>query len=68
MRQDYEKIVSDIQNLPIEGKREIKALVEKYIIEERREEIRKNYRRSMKEAKRGELIFSSQLAELKKLI
>jgi hypothetical protein len=68
MRQDYEKIVSDIQNLPIEGKREIKALVEKYIIEERREEIRKNYRRSMKEAKRGELIFSSQLAEFKKLI
>jgi hypothetical protein len=65
MRLDYGRIVNEIRNLPIEEKHEIKALVEKYILEERREEIRRNYRRSMREAKKGRLKFSSQLSDLK---
>jgi adenylate kinase len=44
MRLDYGKIVDEIRSLPIEEKHEIRALVEKYIIEERREEISENFR------------------------
>lgn len=43
MRVSFEKIVEEIQKLPLVEKEEIKLLVEKYIIEERREEIYQIY-------------------------
>jgi hypothetical protein len=68
MHLEYNKIVSDIRNLPLEEKEEIKALLEKYIIEERRAEIYANYKRSRKESRSRKLIFSSRIAELKRAI
>ncbi len=68
MHLEYSKIVNEIRNLPLEDKEEIKVLLEKYIIEERRAEIFENYKRSRKESRRRKLIFSSKVAELKKTI
>ena len=64
----FEKIVNEIKNMPLEAKKEIKTLVEKYIIEERREEIFANYKKSKGEGLKGKLIFSKKVDELKKLI
>lgn len=68
MHLEYNKIVNEIRNLPLEEKEEIKALLEKYIIEERRAEILSNYKRSRKESSSRKLIFSSRITELKKTI
>lgn len=68
MRMEFEKIVNEIKKLQLEEKEEIKTLIEKYIIEERRGEIQNNYKKSKKEAKKGKLGFSSDIAELKKLV
>lgn len=64
----FEKIVNEIKNMPLEAKKEIKTLVEKYIIEERREEIFANYKKSKGEGLKGKLIFSKKVDELKELI
>jgi len=68
MHLEYNKIVNDIRNLPLEEKEEIKALLEKYIIEERRAEIYADYKRSRRESRNRRLTFSSRIAELKKTI
>lgn len=68
MHLEYDKIVNEIRNLPLEEKEEIKALLEKYITEERRAEIFANYKRSKKESRSRKLIFSNRIAELKKTI
>jgi len=68
MSLEYSKIVNEIRNLPLEEKEEIKALLEKYIAEERRTEIFTNYKRSRKESRSRKLTFSSSIAELKKTI
>lgn len=68
MHLEYSKIVNEIRNLPLEEKEEIKVLLEKYIIEERRAEIFKNYKISRKESRSRKLIFSSKVDELKKTI
>jgi len=68
MHLEYDKIVSEIRNLPLEDKEEIKTLLEKYIIEERRAEILDNLKKSRRERRNRRLIFSNRVAELKKMI
>jgi len=68
MHLEYRKIVNEIRNLPLEDKEEIRILLEKYIIEERRAEIFENYKKSRREGRSRKLVFSNKVAELKKMI
>lgn len=64
----FNELVEDIRSLTTEEKEEIKFLVERYLIEERREDIYKNYQDSIKEFKKGKLVFSDKIDELKTMI
>ncbi len=50
----------------MEEKLELKTVLERALIEERRREIKATGQRSMAEFKRGKLKFSSSISELKK--
>lgn len=63
---EFEVLVDEIKNLPLEDKEEIKTLVEKYIIEERREDILNNYKKSRKEGLHKKPRYSDNVEELKK--
>ena len=63
---EFVELVDEIKNLPLVDKEEIKILVEKYIIEERRENIYNNYKKSRKESMNKKLRYSDNLEELKK--
>jgi predicted translin family RNA/ssDNA-binding protein len=62
----FETLVEKIRTCSVEEKEELKFLLERALIEERRREIRSNHRRSLDEAKRGKLKFSSSVSDLKK--
>ena len=64
----FSQIVEEIKNLPLEAKEELKTLLEKYLVEERRAEIHKNYRKTKKDLERGKLTFSNNIDELKRLV
>ena len=50
----------------MDEKLELKSVLERALIDERRREIKENGRRSMEELKRGNLKFSRSISELKK--
>jgi hypothetical protein len=62
----FEALVENVRTCSTEEKEELKFLLERALIEERRDEIKENGRRSMEELKRGKLKFSSSISELKK--
>ncbi len=62
----FSDLVEEIKLLDKEEKEELKNLLEKYIIEERREKILENYKESLKEVEKGELNFSKDISSLKK--
>ncbi len=62
----FSDLVEEIKLLDKEEKEELKNLLEKYIIEERREKILENYKDSLKEVEKGELNFSKDIGSLKK--
>ncbi len=62
----FSDLVEEIKLLDKEEKEELKNLLEKYIIEERREKILENYKDSLKEVEKGELKFSKDISSLKK--
>jgi len=64
----FTEIVDNIQNLPFDEKLEIKNLLDKYLIEERREEIYQNHLSAVEMADKGELKFSSNTDELMKML
>ena len=64
----YSSLVSEIQNLNYEEKENLKNLLEKYIIEERREYFYNNYKDSVQELKDKERKFSNNIQDLKKLL
>lgn len=64
----FNNIIDKVQDLSYDEKEELKFLLEKYIIEEKREMILKNYHESLQELKSGKLKFSSNIDELKKMI
>ncbi len=63
----YDIIVESIKKLPLNEKEELKSLIERYIIEERREEIKRHYKEGLSELKKGKLQFSSNVKELKNI-
>lgn len=66
--QRYDILIENIKNLPLEEKQELKSLLEKYIIDERRQDIYIHYQESMKNLRNGELKFSSDINRLKQII
>ncbi len=62
----YDILLENIKKLPLPEKEELKNLIEKYIVEERREKIYENYLKSLNEYKENKLQFSSDISELRK--
>ena len=68
MSQKYNILVEEVKKLSVEEKEELKFLLERYLIEERRGEIFKNYQESKKEIKEAPLEFSSDIKRLKEML
>jgi len=64
----YDILVENIKKMPLSEKEELKSLLEKYIIEEKRKEIYKNYQETLKEYQTGKLKFFSDISQLQKEI
>ena len=64
----FTEIVDNIQTLPFDEKMELKNLLEKYLIEERREEIYQSHLEAKEMAEKGELKFSGNTDELMKML
>lgn len=64
----FEHIIEEVKVMPFEMKQHLKMLLDKYLIEERRAEIHKNYKKSRKEYKTGKLQFSDNIDELKRML
>ena len=66
MHLTFNNIIEYVNALSLIEKEEIKDILEKNIIEEKREEIYKNYTDSKKEYSGKRLVFSSDIKNLKK--
>ena len=68
MSQKYNTLVEEVKKLSVEEKEELKFLIEKYLVEARRDEIFKNYQESKKEIEEEQLEFSGDIKRLKELL
>jgi len=60
----FAAVVEEVQKLSKEEKAELHSLLEKYLVEARRDEIHENYLGSKKRLQRGELKFSENIDDL----
>jgi hypothetical protein len=65
MKDSFAEVVEEVKNLSTEEKLELQSLIEKYLAEEKRQEIYDNYQSSLDELKEGKLAFSSDMEMLK---
>lgn len=68
MQMTFSDLVNNVRNLTLNEKMEIKHILEKYIIEERRNEIHDSYLESKKEHKENQLNFSDNIDQLRNMI
>jgi hypothetical protein len=68
MNYSFAEVVEEVKNLSTEEKLELQTLLEKYLAEERREEIFDNYQSSLDELKEGKLVFTSDVDTLKGML
>lgn len=68
MQLTFNDLVNNVRNLSLTEKLEIKNIVEKSIIDERREEIHGYYLESKQEYKSDKLKFSNDIQKLRKMI
>lgn len=68
MQTTFNDLINKIRSLSLDEKIEIKELIEKSIIDERRKEIHKHYMESKNEYEKNKLKFSSNISKLKKMI
>jgi len=64
----FTNLISEIQRLTSEDKENLKVLLEKYIIEERRADFYNNYKDSVQEINEGKQRFSNDIKDLKKFL
>lgn len=64
----FNQIVEEIKKLSVDEKEELHLLLEKYLIEARRDEIHTHFEESKVEYKKGKAKFTSSLKDLKKSI
>ncbi len=68
MKNNFAEVVEEVKNLSAEEKQELQILIEKYLIEERRQKIYENYQYSLDELKEDKLVFSSDADALKGML
>ena len=68
MNMTFNDLVNNIRNLSLPEKLEVKDLLEKSIVEQRRSEIHDNFFKSRKEYKEKKLKFASDISRLRKMI
>ena len=68
MQTTFNDLVDMVRDLSLSEKVEIKTVLEKEIIEEKRKKIHKNYLKAKKEFKENKLEFSNDINKLKKMI
>jgi len=68
MSSSFADIVEEIKGLSIPEKQELHELIEKYLIEERREEIYQSYIRSQSELEDNQAEFTSDTDKLKGIL
>ena len=64
----FSDVVEAIKQFSADEKQEIQLLLQQYLREERREEIYENFQSAQIEQQNGELKFSANLSDLKKLV
>lgn len=64
----FADIVEKVKKMSSEDKKELRFLLDKYLIEEQRESIYKNYKKSLKELHEDKLKFSDDIDTLKGMI
>lgn len=64
----FSDVVEALKKLSFEEKQEIQLLLQQYLREERREEIYNNYKKAKIEEKNGELKFSANIDQLKRMM
>lgn len=64
MSQTFAEIVEDVQQLSFAEKEELQELLRKYLIEERRREIRENAEAGLKEYREGKLEVFSKVDDM----
>jgi hypothetical protein len=64
----FSDLVETVKDLSIDEKEELQMLLKQYLRAERREEIYENFKLARKEEQRGELKYSADINELKRLI
>jgi len=68
MQLNFATIVEQVHNLSYHEKSDLQELLEKYLIEERREEIYQNYLLSQQQYSDDTLEFSSDISKLEKML
>jgi len=68
MSSNFSNLVEEVKKISSEDKEELKFLIERYLIEERRKEIYKNYKESLNELNEKKLNFSSDINKLYEMI
>jgi hypothetical protein len=65
---NFNQLVENIKKLSMDEKEELHLLLEKYLIEARRDEIYSHFEESKAEYKTGKVKFSSDINKLKKSV
>jgi hypothetical protein len=68
MSTSFADIVEEVKTLSIQEKQDLHQLIEKYLIEARRDEIYDSYARSTEELNQGKLEFSSDTDSLREML
>jgi hypothetical protein len=64
MSSEFANVIEEVKKMPYEDKEELKFMIEKYLIEERRDEIFQNHEESQKELGAKKIKFSSDMNQL----
>ena len=64
----FSDVVEAIKELSTEEKEEVRSLLDRYLREERRAEIYRNFKVTQEEGRQGKLNFSSDINELKEML
>jgi phosphopantothenate synthetase len=68
MSANFAEIVEDVKTLSVKEKEELHCLIEKYLIEERRDEILDNFTDSINELAEEKLDFTNDIDALKRML
>jgi hypothetical protein len=64
----YDMLIDEIQKLSLEEKEGVQLLIQRLLIEQKRELIYEHYQESLKEENNGTLTFSSDVQALKMML